>query len=241
MIHPLKTPAELRDAGPGPRLLSLRLALWTTGAGGLLWPDRATAAAPHPGNTEIQDRLAKILARPEFSSAPHESWLGRWLASFFRWLGGLHQTAPLLYWVLLIGCLALLVLITGHILWTVWRVLSLGPAPQKGDETRARQERFSRAYREEGRRCAERGEYTEAIRFLFLALVFRFEESGRVLFQRAFTNREYLALFSERPQVRAQLEVFVDTLDDHWYGQRPTDQGRYEECLRLFEGFERIG
>jgi hypothetical protein len=219
----------------------MRVARYTAGVGGWLLPGRVAAAPPHPGDAEIQDHLAKILARPEFAHEPRESWLGRMLASFFRWLGGLHQTAPFLYWVLLLGCLGLLALLVGHILWTVWRVLFVGPAPAKGDETRARQERFSQAYREEARRCAERGDFTEAIRFLFLALVFRFDESGRVLFQRAFTNREYLALFAERPQVRAQLEVFVDTLDDHWYGQRPTNQGRYEECLSLFVGFERIG
>ena len=31
------------------------------------------------------------------------------------------------------------------------------------------------------------------------------------------------------------LKVFVDTLDDHWYGQRATERERYENCLTLYE------
>ena len=55
------------------------------------------------------------------------------------------------------------------------------------------------------------------------------------------TNREYLALFAERPRVNADLKVFVDTLDDHWYGQRPTDQAQYVQCLALYETLSQQG
>src|SRR5439155_22300924 len=99
----------------------------------------------------------------------------------------------------------------------------------------AKRGRLSLAYHEEARRRARQREFTEAIRFLFLSLVYRFDESGRIGFQRAATNREYLALFAERPRVQAELKVFVDTLDDHWYGQQPTNERQYESCLALYE------
>ena len=54
-------------------------------------------------------------------------------------------------------------------------------------------------------------------------------------FQKAYTNREYLSLLDARLPVRDQLRVFVDTLDDHWYGQRPSDRPQYERCLQIYE------
>jgi hypothetical protein len=59
-----------------------------------------------------------------------------------------------------------------------------------------------------------------------------------VSFQKSYTNREYLTLFADRPPVYDQLKVFVDMLDDHWYGQRPTDRGQYERCIALYEGLK---
>ena len=51
---------------------------------------------------------------------------------------------------------------------------------------------LSIGYREEAARRAEAGDYTEAVRFLFLSLVYRFDERGRVSLHKDCTNREYL-------------------------------------------------
>jgi hypothetical protein len=99
----------------------------------------------------------------------------------------------------------------------------------------AERARLSQACRQEACDRAAAGDFTEAIRFLFLSLVYRFDEEGRVLFQQAYTNREYPGLFDDRPQVNQDLRVFVDVLDANWYGQQPTDRRRYEECLALYD------
>ena len=44
-----------------------------------------------------------------------------------------------------------------------------------------------------------------------------------------------LALFADRPEVQSALGVFVDTLDDCWYGQRATDHAHYQDCLARYE------
>jgi hypothetical protein len=36
--------------------------------------------------------------------------------------------------------------------------------------------------------------------------------------------------------VHQPLKVFVDMLDDYWYGQRPTDRRHYDECFQLYQG-----
>jgi hypothetical protein len=95
--------------------------------------------------------------------------------------------------------------------------------------------RRSAAFLEESDRRAKAGDYSEAIRFLFLALVYRFDERGRVSFDQSYTNREYLELLGDRPTVREALQVLVDNLDDHWYGQWPCRKEEYDTCRAAFD------
>jgi hypothetical protein len=206
----------------------------------LLFPAFAAADAPQASEAEIRQRLTEVFARPEFS--PQEKTFGdllrEQLVRLFAWLGGLRDANPVLFWLLLSGCLVLLLLLGIQIAWTVWRVLARGPRLREAREDQVKRQRQSLAYWEEARRRAAQADFTEAIRFLFLSLVYYFDESGRVGFQRAYTNREYLTLFADRPEVREELAVFVDTLDDHWYGQHPTDPAQYEKCLALYQSLK---
>jgi hypothetical protein len=197
---------------------------------------------PHPSRDEVRRQLEEVLSRPEFSPGARSGWLAdlfQRLADFLGWLGALRHAAPVLFWLLLAGCLLLLALLLGHIIWTVRRVLFVRGRAGAGEKAEERRSRLSGACEEEARRRAAAADFTEAIRYLFLALVYRFDESGRASFQRAWTNREYLELFAGRPPVQARLRVFVDTLDDYWYGQRPTDRRQYEDCLALYQGLVR--
>jgi hypothetical protein len=194
------------------------------------------AAFSQPAPEAIRAKVEDIFARPEFSPDQSETLLQmlmQLLVRFFSWLGGLREAAPMLFWLLLIGCIVVLVVLLAHVSWTVWRVLS--PRGQLAHADQERRERLSLGYRQEAGRLASLGDFTEAIRFLFLSLVYRFDETGRVSFQKAYTNREYLGLFDDNPDVRASLQVFVDTLDSQWYGQLPTEPLRYQSCRALFE------
>lgn len=93
---------------------------------------------------------------------------------------------------------------------------------------------LSENYRAQARHLADSGDYIEAIRFLFLALVYRFDESGKVSFHKEYTNREYLDLLSDRRNV-GDLRLIVDVLDDYWYGQHPCQREQYDECVRVYE------
>ena len=56
--------------------------------------------------------------RPEFSPDTGDTWLEKLLealGAFFDWLGGLHQAAPLVFWLLLLGTLLLLAALVGFI------------------------------------------------------------------------------------------------------------------------------
>jgi hypothetical protein len=196
------------------------------------------AAAQQPSEDEVRHTLQEILSRPEFS--PHVrpawvEWLLHLLAEFAYWLASLRTEAPVLFWLVLLVSLSLLALLLAHIFRTVRRVLYRQGRLADEETAEERRRRMSQVCEEEARQRAAAADFTEAIRYLFLALVYRFDEKGRVSFQQACTNREYLGLFADRPRIQDRLRVFVDTLDDYWYGQRPTDNGQYENCLNLYQ------
>src|SRR5205085_6085373 len=91
------------------------------------WP--TLAAIPQPSEDTVRKQLDEVLSRPEFSGHHGPTWLSwvvEWIAGFFRWLGSLQDAAPILFWLLLIGCVALLALLLLHIIWTVRRVFFAG-------------------------------------------------------------------------------------------------------------------
>jgi hypothetical protein len=196
------------------------------------------ATFPKPTAEEIHAKLEDIFARPEFSPDRDNGWLEglvKLLESLFAWLGGLHAAAPLLFWLLLLGTGALLVVLLGYITWSVRRALFAGGRRGADAQAREKRRRLSGTYLEEAGRRAALEDFTEAVRFLFLALIYRFDETGRVNFQRSYTNREYLSLFQDNPPLEERLRVFVDVLDDHWYGQQPTAARQYQDCLALYK------
>src|SRR5262249_50318099 len=161
-----------------------------------------------------------VYARPEFQPPPPSDllWLAEAIARLFAWLGNLPDTNPVLAWILITVCIFLLVLLLGHIIWTIWAVFSVDHRP-RSQAALAEQRRQSERYRQEALAEAGEGRYTAAIRLLFLSLVYAFEERGTLLFRPALTNREYLAVVGNRPALRRGLAVFVQLLDDNWYGE----------------------
>jgi hypothetical protein len=197
----------------------------------------AIGQVPQPGAKTVDDTLNEIFTRPEFAPpepAAWERWIKELLTSFAAWLAGLHGRSPALFWVLLVGCVVLLLLLLTHIIWTLHRVWYASARPLRESAAKERR-RLSQRFRAEADLHAAAGDYTEAIRCLFLALVYRFDESGRIDFRSAYTNREYLALCAGRPDVQAGLREFVDTLDENWYGQHPSAPGQFERSRALYD------
>jgi hypothetical protein len=193
-------------------------------------------AAPSPPPADVRAKKDEVFNRPEFkSSEVRSNWLLQALRGFFEWLGALYSVARGLFWLLLIGCVVLLLAIIGYAAYAVRRLFGGGRFRQARDGSHAARIVLSRDYRAEAERRAAVGEYTEAVRHLFLSLVYHFDEEGRVSLHKAYTNREYLRLLGERTRARTELRVMVDILDDHWYGQRPSERQQYDESLAVYE------
>jgi hypothetical protein len=186
-----------------------------------------------PDDDRIRATLEEISRREEFNPQGWSSPDFTWLQKFFEWLGTLLDAAPVLFWILLITCIILLVAILAHIIWTVRKVFGGGKG--KDGLSRAERRRLSAAYLQAANEAADTRAFTEAVRNLFLALVYRFDESGKLHFEPARTNREYLRHFVKQPQLQEPLQVFVDTLDEHWYGMHELPESAYRDCRQRFD------
>lgn len=187
-----------------------------------------------PGDEGVRSALKEVYARPEFNPSDGDyGWLSRLLAALGRLFGAMGAAAPLLFWLVVAVCVGLLLLLALYLAGVVKRSVYIRSARDRTSHAEERR-RLSAQYRAEANAHAQAGDYTAAVRALFLSLVYAFDETGRLLFQPALTNREYLRGFSDRPALAEDLRVYVDLLDANWYGQQPTTAHDYEECLALY-------
>jgi hypothetical protein len=205
---------------------------WALGA----WWTSAMVAFGGPDSESIHRTTERVYARPEFNTAHDDSWawLVRWLHQFLHWLGSLHATSPALYWIILGGCVLVLALILAHLIVTVVGAVRYGKEPGEFAHSEARR-RLSTRHKADAEANAAAGRYTEAVRSLFLSLVYAFDEAGRLSFRPSLTNREYLRYFDDRPLLGRDLGVFVDILDANWYGRQDTAAEQYSHCAALYD------
>jgi hypothetical protein len=197
------------------------------------------AAVPSPPPEQIRRTADEVFARSEFApDSGISNWMLKALGDFVRWLGNLSSVSPVLFWVFLIGCVSFLVLILAYGIYTAFDGFGFSrdaARRRQAAEAAAQRKRLSAELRANAARAAGLGDFTEAIRCLFLSLVYRFDENGRIGFHKSWTNREYLAVLDADPPVHSELAVFVDTLDDHWYGQRQAGRDRFDDCQARYD------
>ncbi len=150
-------------------------------------------------------------------------------------LARLSVDQPVVFWLIMIGLVAVLGLILWHMAYSLGLLFRASPASPAGrTEERARVFRF-KALWSEARRLAERGDYSGAIRHLLLALLARAHDS-RVRLHAGWTNREIVAYVSRQRGLRrvvAPLGAFVGTFDRIWYGQQMARESDYTQCEEL--------
>ncbi len=148
------------------------------------------------------------------------------IANLFSFLDGLPQ---FLRWVIIFALFAVLILLVGHILYSIFSALRPGKnhlaksfnIPERRDDPRL--------WENEATELAGVGKYIEAARLLLRASLFRLENSLDRPFRRATTNREYLRKY-RKLSILEEVKQLVETIDRKWYGEEPCDQNDYEQC-----------
>ncbi len=194
----------------------------------------SSTAYAQPDEGRVRDELRKVFERSEFNPEPNEQQLG-WLRRLFELLGSLREAAPLIHWLLVATCIGLLLVLLYWLARSIRRAVFVRVDGEEGALAEAKRREQSTRFRAEADQRAREGDFTAAVRCLFLSLVYAFDESRRFLFLPALTNHEYLEGFADRPALKRGLHVFVKVLDENWYGQQPTQAADYQACLTLYE------
>jgi hypothetical protein len=158
----------------------------------------------------------------------------RWLASLFI---ALAESLAFLPGFLRYPAAALLVCVVGWLIYRMVRGLSRrvqvsGPE----SELRDRSKRAADPEEFEALAASDRqnGRFVEAVRWLLRAALLRLERIEKRKPRPGTTNRELLRRYRSTPMA-APLQTLVDSVDLHWYGDRPADEAEFVRCRASYQ------
>jgi len=205
-----------------------------------------TAHQQYPQNVftlEDVKPLQTILARPEFQwqeartlEAP--AWLQRIYDAIANLIGRLlfgignalyHGRTPLTIAAALFFVFALY-FISCNLARNLVRDAQLAAGDGGGDGALTSQGALQRA-----QTLSNKGDYRNAIRYLYLSSLLVLDERGLLRYDRARTNREYLRSVSEKPELEKPLHNVIDVFDSVWYGFEEVDESTYQSYVAQVE------
>ncbi|MCY1045194.1 DUF4129 domain-containing protein [Corallococcus sp. bb12-1] len=214
--------------------------------------DRARSILARP---EFQDRPEKDPKEPKEEKVPEEpGWwrqfidkLGKWLEELFRRKDPLpkpRETALPLSGgaaadVVVVALVALTLAVLGVVVVSILKrrrvesgpgleVSTVDAAALAGNPDHALS-RPPEGWAHLADALAARGEYREAVRNLYLALLSRLHRDGAILYDETLSNWDYLRAFRGRPEVKAPFRELTRRFDFAWYGNVPVGKEGYTE------------
>jgi hypothetical protein len=206
------------------------------------------AASPSiqlPAPESIRDAAKTVLARPDFqadgSADAAEGLLGylhRLLIEilgrfrdFFEWL---YQMSPVLAWLLIAALVITVVMLIGHILWTIVMVVRGGRRQALLDDELAGRKIDPAELAAEAERARRDENYILGVRLLFRACLGVLEEREGKRFRPGSTNREHLARYRQTP-IYEWLSRFVWVIDSKWYGSQACLAADFAACHEAYD------
>lgn len=191
---------------------------------------------PAPDHARERAVMRDVLAGPEFRNLQESTMKDSILEKFARWLNHLFASVAnlkarsvwigrVLVWGFILGvCVALVFALLR--LERRWRV-RLTPDDDQRAAPGAASARDWQLWLEDARRAAARGQWREAIHFLYWAAISRLESRRLWPADRARTPREYLALVAQEDPRKSGLSQLTNTFERFWYGGRPAAESDY--------------
>jgi hypothetical protein len=89
----------------------------------------------------------------------------------------------------------------------------------------------------EARRQYERGDFNEAIIYLYSYLLVELDKANRIRLVRGKTNRQYLGELRDSPQLAAVVGETMVAFEDVYFGERQLSRERFEACFLQLDTF----
>jgi hypothetical protein len=210
----------------------------------------AKGELPDPASAGKRASIADILSRPEFQTTKKEKTpfekMKEWLAEkLVQWLSRVAPGADVKsakYAAIL--RIVLYVALGVGLVWLGWilyrRFLKREPAADtdKGrrvilgevlDEKTTVEELMA-----EAAKYAQAGDYRQAIRKVYIALLYDMDKREVIRIEPSLTNREYLRAVRAQVKLYPPMRDMTDRFDLVWYGQGTVGVGEYEEFVARY-------
>jgi hypothetical protein len=184
----------------------------------------------------VRARAGEVLARPEY--ARYRTMSAEWLRKLLEllhdwiaWLAELRERSPALYFILLIGLLAVSALLITHVLWSLRAAMRM-PAPQTGARPPG-----ERDFAAEAQALAERGDYLEASHRLLLASLAHAARSRLVELQPDDGNGAIcrkLRSAALEPSIKQRWIELIAHTDALWFGAREQNEQLYAAWRNVY-------
>ncbi|HWA57868.1 MAG TPA: DUF4129 domain-containing protein [Gemmatimonadales bacterium] len=192
-----------------------------------------------PGGAVPADSLRAVLDSV-FAGSAYEwveptnplAFLSRWWTAFLRWLSGMEQHQPLLYWALVWILTAILAAIVVHAVYIMAQTLKAASAPAAASTALATPAiRGAGWYRREAQRLAAQGRFAEAMQADFLGLVLELDQRGTLQFHPSKTPYEYSGEVRAAEAARAAFASLVHSLYGVAFGGEPCGAEDFQRWL----------
>ncbi|MHB8995844.1 MAG: DUF4129 domain-containing protein [Armatimonadota bacterium] len=205
----------------------------------------APAAPSRPPVAQLRQDLQVILDRPEYQQG-EGSWLQTYLYrlwhAFRTWydehvarhVERLHEVSPVIYWTIVAVVAGAIIVLLYHIFLTLKSAFGTAQVSrQSGGATGDIIETDPAALLKEADAAAATGDFEQALRHLYLALIRNLDRHNLLRYDRSRTNYEYLREVRGQETVAEPLAALTAQAEAVWYGEQPVEAAYYAHCRAL--------
>ena len=188
-------------------------------------------------NQQARAALEKILSTEQFQNRDiQSSWWSRILERFFNRLPrGAGWLNTMLEWLLYL--IAALVIVSVFV-FIAKRFRRLPSFTANHDAiTESQRYMDPEAMRTQAYECSQKGDYKQAIRYLYLSLLLCLDKAGLLTYGAGRTNGEYVdEVHSSMDEGVERFASLTLLFERKWYGMEESSAGDFRQCEEIFIG-----
>lgn len=195
---------------------------------------------PLPSSPEIRRSLESILASGEYDTGGADAsvtfwrWVRDKVRSLLRSFEVLGQTSPVVFWMLLGGCVVILILIFAHAGIVLTRALRAARASDPGRPARPGDRREDpSALLAQAREEVTAARFDGAVRLCHRAALLGLDRRGLVRFHESLTTGDYARQLRTHAAERERFEALARVYEPAFFGRVAVPGEEAKRCLTL--------